>query len=213
MRTQAHCNTQGVMLAHAKNDYPSCLVEELKDGDLLNHVRAAVPELQGGHVPSIEALAAYKDRMRIPDRQWHHTVSTFNLGAHASVSMMRKQRENENRTLPIQRASSTGYEIPLRTHLKWYLQHNPPPDPDKSIIIKFALDGANMTSGKRTTQELGGWQILTPGEPLALVKSPRNCHVFLIYIGGESEEELQESLANTKTVQHPNHRKFTPTLY
>jgi hypothetical protein len=79
------------MLAHAKNDYPSCLVEELKDGDLLNHIHAAVPELQGGHIPSIEALAAYKDCMWIPDQQWHHTMSTFNLGVHASVSKMRKQ--------------------------------------------------------------------------------------------------------------------------
>jgi hypothetical protein len=59
-----------------------------------------------------------------------------------------------------------------------------------------------MTSGKQTTQELGGWQILTPGEPLASVKSPCNCHAFLIYIGGELEEELQESLTNTKMVQH-----------
>jgi hypothetical protein len=127
-------------------------------------------------------------------------VNTFNLGSYASVAMMCHQWKEENMTLPLLPVGDTGYEIPLLEYLEWYLEHNLPPTTNKPLELKFALDGANMTLGKWKMQEVGGFQVLTPGELLASVKSPKSCHVFVIYIGGKTEEELQQCLANMNTV-------------
>ena len=170
-----------------------------EDPDLLSKLVAAVPGLQHT-TPPIEVLAAYKDKMRISDHNWPETVKTFGLGAYAKITAIRKQREKDNSSMAIQPVGEVGYEIPLLPYLQHLLKQNPPGDPNKPVIVKFAFDGATMTSGKRIQQELGGLQILTPGEPLASVKSPKSCHVHIIYIGGETDEELRESLANLSTV-------------
>lgn len=104
--------------------------------------------------------------------------------------------------MPIEVVGEISYEVPLHTYLQHHLKHHPPADPTQPILVKFALNGATMTSGKKIQQELGGFQVLTPGELLSLVKSLHNCHIFIIYIGGETEEELHELLGNTKEVLH-----------
>ncbi len=191
-----------MMLAHTATDYGSCLIKELKeDSNLLNQTIEVLKLYGGGAAPTIEELAAYKDDMKIADHRWHRTVETFKLGAYASITAMKKQRKQENTYLPIEPVGENGYEIPVRALLQHHLRQHPA-DPSQPVLVKFALDGANMTSGKRITQELGGLQILTSGESMASVKSPDSCQVFLIYIGGETDEELRQSLASTKEVRH-----------
>lgn len=68
------------------------------------------------------------------------------------------------------------------------------------VLLKLVFDGAMMTSGKQIQQEVGGFQILSPGEELSLVKLPKNCHVYVLYIGSETEEELSEALTHTNEV-------------
>lgn len=161
---------------------------------------AAVPGLCNCHSPPISDLAAYKDRMRISDHDWPITVKTFGLGKYARLTAIRKQRNHDNKTMSIRPISDTGYEIPLHAYLQHRLKLHPPSDPKQPVLLKLAFDGATITSGKRIQQEVGGFQILTPGETLASVKSPKNCHVFVLYIGGETDEELREALTTTNEV-------------
>jgi len=65
------------------------------------------------------------------------------------------------------------------------------------ILLKLAFNGEVITSGKHVPQELGGFQFLHPGESLSLIKYPRNCHVWVVYIGGETEEELWQELQSS----------------
>lgn len=103
-------------------------------------------------------------------------------------------------------SEGTGYEIPLLSYLEWQLAKYPPPASQTKILLKLALDNATMTAGKRMKQELAGFEMLydgtctfcwkstftrltqVVGTPLSSVKSPDNCHVWLIYIGMETEE-------------------------
>lgn len=59
------------------------------------------------------------------------------------------------------------------------------------LYIKFALDGANMTTGNRIEEEIGAFQYLYDGQKLADIKSPRDTHMWIIYIGGETEDILR----------------------
>lgn len=101
-------------------------------------------------------------------------------------------------------AGGPGYQIPLLRFLHWHLARLPASisPPNEPILLKLAFDGATITSGKRITQELGGFQLLHEGEPLSSIKSPQNCHVWVIYIGGETEEELRKELQSTILVHH-----------
>lgn len=193
---------QGMAMAYGEESYAACLAQQLQeDPSLRVEVVAAVPDLQHKQ-PTLEELAAYKDRMRIPDADWHYTVNTFGL-TYATLSQVRRQRLKENETLPMHPTpGGAGYEIPLLDYLRWHLKCHPPPLSPKPLLIKFALDGAMMTAGKRVAQELGGFQVLTPGEPLAQTKSPKNCHIFIIYVGGETDEELRRELRQTIVVRH-----------
>ena len=184
------------MGAYKQEGYAAFIGRQLtEDIQLRDKVLSALPHLRPPQ-PTIEELAAYKDRMRIPDAEWHYTVDTFGLREYATLARVRRQRHIENGILPTAPTpGGTGYEIPLLEYLQSYLRAHPPPASDKPILIKFALNGATMTTGKRGAQELGGFQVLTPGESLSSTKSPRNCHMFIIYIGTETEEELREELA------------------
>jgi hypothetical protein len=50
-----------------------------------------------------------------------------------------------------------------------------------------------MTTGNRIEEEIGAFQYLwrTDGQKLADIKSPRDTHMWIIYIGGETEDILR----------------------
>jgi hypothetical protein len=179
----------------------ACIAAQLKENlDLLHKLTAMLPKLRDWSTPSIEVLATYKDQMRISDHNWIVTIKTFELGSYTKILAIRKQQQHNNKTMAIQPVGDAGYKIPLIPLLEHLLNQNPPSDPTQPVVVKFTFDRATVTSGKRIQQELGGLQILTPGKSLAEVKSPKNCHINLIYIGGETDEELHEGLANISKV-------------
>jgi len=130
-------------------------------------------------------------------------VETFQLGSYANISAIKKQCQSDNKSMVIQAIGEAGYKIPLLPYLQHLLKQSPPSNPDVRVVVKFAFYGATMTSGKQIQQELGGVQVLTFGELLSNVKSPKNCNIILIYIGGETDEGLHESLANVSKVMTP----------
>lgn len=80
--------------------------------------------------------------------------------------------------------------------LKYLLKHNPPPDPTKETIVKFAFDGGVMTSTKRRSQEHGTLQVFTKCN-MREAKSHFNTHQWLLYLGDENYDTLKEELDNT----------------
>ena len=51
-------------------------------------------------------------------------------------------------------------------------------------------------TNNRITEELGTLGLLTDDMSLSELKSPKNTHLFLLCIGGETREELAEELAD-----------------
>lgn len=78
------------------------------------------------------------------------------------------------------------------SYLQQVMERNPPKDPSRPIYLKFALDGATMTSGVHKQQEVGAFQVLYPGQKLADVKSPTEAHMWIIYLGGETYDVLRQ---------------------
>lgn len=63
----------------------------------------------------------------------------------------------------------------------------------QTIVLKFALDGATMTtSGHYIQEEISAFKYLYDGQKLADVKSPEEAHMWIIYmLGAETEEILR----------------------
>jgi len=61
------------------------------------------------------------------------------------------------------------------------------------LWVKLAFDGATMTSGKRIQQEIGTVEVLTD-RTISQVKSYKNSHQWLIYLGAENNDILGEEL-------------------
>jgi hypothetical protein len=83
--------------------------------------------------------------------------------------------------------------LDLDQMLEFLLTKQPPADPTKPIHLKISFDGGTMTSGKRIQEEIGTLQVLS-GLKLHEVKSHTTAHQWIIYIGREEYEELQEEL-------------------
>lgn len=79
--------------------------------------------------------------------------------------------------------------------IQYLLEKAPPTDPAQPVRIKFALDGATITSSKRAQLELATLQILTD-HTLKEVKSHTNAHQWMVYLGHEDYETLKEELTN-----------------
>lgn len=60
----------------------------------------------------------------------------------------------------------------------------------EKLFLKFAFDGASMTSGTFVQEEIGAFQYLYDGQKLADVKSPNEAHMWIVYIGTESQDIL-----------------------
>lgn len=145
--------------------------------------------------PAKEALLAFKDRLRIPDNEWPFVVETFNLSSDASIHHIRKLRTTTNDEFGVQTTlGGRGCEYDIRKLLEHLLKTSPPKDATKPIRIKFAFDGANVTSGRRKQQEIGTLEILND-KTVSEAKSYKNCYQWLIYLGAEEKEELRQELA------------------
>ena len=115
-----------------------------------------------------------------------------------------------------------GAEYNIMSLLTQLISKHPPSDPTKvdiakiitlinlflqAIRIKFAFDGANVTNGSRKQQEIGTLEILTD-KTINEVKSYKNCHQWLIYLGAEDTEELRAELERSiPVITHLNKTK------
>jgi hypothetical protein len=119
--------------------------------------------------PAIEALLAFKDRLRIPDHDWRVVVDTFNLSESSSIHHVRKLRAETNAELNVCRTiGGRGCEYDINKLLELILKTSPPKDASKPIRIKFAFDGANVTSGNRKQQEIGTLEVLGAEDKMEL---------------------------------------------
>ncbi len=144
--------------------------------------------------PSLEKLLTYKDRLHIPDDKWKLMMQTFALGHFASLHQVRNLCSIVNSILPSMPTGGNGYQIVILDYLQWLLEQQPPVTDKKPIIVKFCFDNGTMTLGKRIGEELGAFELLYEDQPLEEIKSPSNCHVWLIYIGSEEQEELEKKV-------------------
>ena len=64
--------------------------------------------------------------------------------------------------MPTERtARKRGYQYQdLLKYIRWILERDPPKDPTAPVVIKFCIDGATMTSGKRVQQEVVAFNLL-----------------------------------------------------
>lgn len=126
----------------------------LRTVQLAEHRSAQLP------APTLEALLAYKDAMRISDGNWKITVRTFQLGSYASISHIKTLRNKQNHSLGIRdTAGGNGAMVDLLAYLREILEKEQP-DNSKPIIVKIAFDAAAMTTGKRIEQEISTFELL-----------------------------------------------------
>lgn len=134
-------------------------------------------------------------------------MSTFQLQDYGTLHALRQQRHTLNSTLPILPTSTSGQgcHIPLLKYLEWHISRLPASVAPSAepILLKLAFDGATITKARHIQQELGGFQLLHPEEALSSLKSPQTCHVWVVYLGGESWEELVRELESTVEVRSP----------
>lgn len=79
--------------------------------------------------------------------------------------------------------------------IRYLLKHQPPEDPEKEVIVKFAFDGGTMTGNRKRKQEHGTLQIIEKAD-IHEAKSHFNTHQWLIYLGDEEYETLKSELEN-----------------
>ena len=179
----------------------AALVEE--EPDLHQHI--TLPP------PTLARLLALKDSLLIPDSRWEEVADTFNV-PHASLSAIRRYPTLKDLRvisklikyrlratiewegcLVRTTAGGRGAELPLLAYMRQVLEQDRArlQGGTNPIHVKFALDGATMTSGSFVQEEVGAFQYLYEGEKLADVKSPREAHMWIIYIGAETEEILR----------------------
>lgn len=141
--------------------------------------------------PSLEQLLALKDDLLITDAKWEVLCKTFNLGRYANMYRIRRYRSTKNESLGI---TQSPHQVNILAYLHELVRRNPPSNPTQPILVKFAFDGATMTSGKRIQQEIGTVDLLYHDFALSLAKSPATTHQWLIYIGAEDRQALEEEL-------------------
>ncbi len=146
--------------------------------------------------PTVKQLLSFKDSLQIPDHKWDLVMSTFKLEANASIYQLRNLRTIVQEILPTRPTAANGYQIAILAFLQWILTKKPPVGGnEKRIPLKFCFDNGTMTSEKRIGQELGAFELIQEGQTMAKVKSPSNCHVWLLYFGSKDREELEKEVA------------------
>jgi hypothetical protein len=152
--------------------------------------------------PSLRALLAFKDYLMIPDQKWSFVRKTFGLGNDYSLSLVKALQKEMTSQLAPQKTPGSGYVLPLIKYMRLVLQENKGRfDPKKPIFVKFAFDGATMTRGKKIKQEIGTFEFLSGHETLKKAKSLYNGHQFFIYVGEESQQNLELELSSIRRFQ------------
>lgn len=135
---------------------------------------------------TLKQMLWLKDQLRIPDSKWPTIVETFHLPNGLTLHYIRKLRQamaQELKALP----TSTGHGAELSIHLTWLLKTKPPTS--DTVKVKFAFDGAIVTSGKRKEQVVGSLELLSD-RTLSEVKSYKNANQWIIYLGSEDYDEM-----------------------
>jgi len=180
--------------------YPSASFQEAiktlvaGDQEIIQYLKANIAEFNEltYHQPALDAVLAWKDRIRVPDHQWPYTMDVFHLDKERSVYYLSKRKKEINSQMPPEPTGGNGYQFPLLNYIRWILEKFPPPV--RKLILKIAFDGATVTSGKRLKQEIGTFDFLFDGLDLSTTKSATNAHQFIIYLGGEDREDLVKEL-------------------
>ena len=136
----------------------------------------------------------FQERFRIPDIEWSTVVEFFKLPKHASIHHIRilKKKVNEN-FLAKPTAGGRGYEINPIHLLQYILKQRPPTDPSKPIQVKFAFDGASVTTKRRRQEEVATIDVIID-RTTSEAKSYKNSNQYMIYLGGEDYKTMKEEL-------------------
>lgn len=179
-------------------DYNECLqiLEDHKDQvlSLFQSAPELEKELEDSLSPTKEALLTFKDQLRIPDSKWQFVLDTFGLSKEFSLHHIRKLRnEWDSFMVPKKTIGGKGSELNIEELLTYLIRCSPPNDPSKPIQVKFAFDGATVTSGKKIKEEIGTVEILSE-KSASEAKSYLNAAQWLVYTGSEDRETLGNEL-------------------
>lgn len=195
LRQQAHTLLRNLYKGETVEE---CIVRLLAGEErvlqyLVQHLPQMHTLLAQAHQPTLAALLAYKDTMCITDALWWYTVSLFRLGEYASIGRIRRIRDEINARMPATNTpGGQGSQLPLMGIIKWMIQQAAPKT--TNLVIKFAFDGALVTSKRRITEEIGTTELVLESATLAQTRSVKNCYQYVIYLGGESVEEYRKEL-------------------
>jgi hypothetical protein len=76
--------------------------------------------------------------------------------------------------------------------LGWYFKYNPPKEGEEKIPIKISFDNARVTTSNSTKKNSNG----VFEDMRNSTKKNSNGFHFIIYIGNETEQTLEEELAD-----------------
>jgi hypothetical protein len=148
--------------------------------------------------PDLTTLLKLKDHFAIPDHAWSEFIEMTNLpGGGATLYQIQNLRKEWNKTLPMEPTTGKrGAEIGILALLEYLIRNYGKSLPEgKKLLIKFAFDGARVTASRKRNQEVGTLEILHSGLSISEAHSPNNAHQWIIYLGDEEYETLQEELA------------------
>ena len=114
----------------------------------------------------------------------------FDLPKHSSIHHIRVLKKK----LPSKpTVGGRGYEVNPIHLLQYILKERPPTDPSKTVQVKFAFDGASVTTKRRRQEEIGTVDIVTD-RTVSEAKSYKNSNQYIIYLGGEDYTTMKEEL-------------------
>lgn len=151
----------------------------------------------------LEKLLALKDELGIPNHKWKYLMDTVQVHGATIGKIKRIQKEWTDTLNPQKTLGERGSEIDILTLLKEMIRLSKDHlSKGKVIRIKFAFDGARITSSKSKKQEIGTMEIIWDGKDLKECKSYKNAHQFIIYLGDEDYQTMQEELERSIPIIH-----------
>jgi hypothetical protein len=148
---------------------------------LTDNIKAFRTIIQNCNRPTIQVLSALKDKLLISDINWRYLASVFEIEDYATITYLKSFQKSINNEIPLNATpGGKGSELALYDLIKMVIEKKPPPDNSKPLLVKFAFDGATMTTGKRIKQEIGTLEFLYDGITLEQAKSPNNAYQLLV---------------------------------
>lgn len=177
--------------------------------EVVSLARQLADKEEQAKLPALELLAAMKDRLRISDADWELIIHCFHLAPGASLYRIKQYQKGINSSIPISPTpGGNGASIPFTFLLSKILQLRPL-DESKEVIIKLAVDGMTVTSGKRKKLEVATFDVILDEQSIAELRSPNNANQFIIYFGPEDYNILKSEFGNefgeiNKLIQNPS---------